>query len=156
MVKKESLITGAVLILITYTLGLSLVSQAFPASQASKTLSSSGSIEIQTTVGLGVYANPQCTTPLTTLSWGTLQPGGSQNLVCYIKNEGNTPTTLTMYASNWSPTSAATYLDLNWNYDSNPIDVDVVIQITFTLTVSPDIEGITTFGFDVTVLGSSF
>ena len=153
--KKESIITGAILILITYTLGLSLVSQAFPAAQTSKTLSSTGTIQIQTTVGIGVYSDSQCNNPLTSMSWGTLEPGGSQNVVCYIKNEGNTPTTLTMYASNWSPASAENYLTLNWNYDSNPIDIDVVVQITFTLTVSPDITGITTFSFDITIVGSS-
>ncbi|MHC3130116.1 MAG: hypothetical protein IBV52_08600 [Candidatus Bathyarchaeota archaeon] len=155
MVSKESIITGAMLILITYTLGLSLVSQAFPATQTSQTLSSTGTIQIQTTVGLGVYSDSGCTTPQTSLSWGTLEPGGSQNVVCYIKNEGNTPTTLTMYASNWSPASAENYLTLNWNYDSNPIDIDVVVQITFTLTVSPDITGITTFSFDITIVGTS-
>lgn len=155
MVSKESIITGAVLILITYTLSLSLVSQAFPADQTSKTLSSTGSIQIQASVGLGIYSDPGCNNPLTALSWGTLEPGGSQNMVCYIKNEGDLPTTLTMYASEWTPTGADNYLDLSWNYDSNPIDVDVVVQVTFTLLVSPDIEGITTFGFDITIVGSS-
>ena len=154
MMRKESLITGAMLILITYTLGLSLVSQAFPAEQTSKTLTSSGSIAIQTSLGLGVYSDAGCTTPLASLSWGTLQPGGSQNVVCYIKNEGNTPTTLSMSTSDWSPTSAETYLNLNWNYDSNPLDVDVVIQITFTLTVSPDITGVTDFSFNVNIVGT--
>ena len=157
MVSKESIITGAMLILITYTLGLSLVSQAFPAAQTSQTLSSTGTIQIQTTVGIGVYSDFQCNTPLTSMSWGTLEPGGSQNVICYIKNEGNTESTLSMYASNWDPESLATsnYLVLSWNYDSNPISPDAVVQITFTLSVSPSIEGITTFGFDITIVGSS-
>ena len=155
--KKESVITGAMLILITYTLGLSLVSQAFPAAQTSQTLSSTGSIQIQTTVGIGVYSDSQCNNPLTSMSWGTLEPGASQNVVCYIKNEGNAASTLSMYASNWDPESLATsnYLVLSWNYDSNPISPDAVVQITFTLSVSPSIEGITTFGFDITIVGSS-
>ena len=55
---KESVIISAMLIVMTYTLALSLVSQALPAGQASKTLSSSGSI-IQTSVGVGVYSNAQ-------------------------------------------------------------------------------------------------
>jgi len=155
MASKESIITGAMLILITYTLGLSLVSQAFPATQTSKTLSSAGSIQIQTTVGIGVYQDSGCTTPLTSMSWGTLEPGGSQNVVCYIKNEGSTASTLSMYASNWSPASAENYLALNWNYDSSPISPDAVVQVTFTLTVSSDITGITSFSFDITIVGSS-
>ena len=155
MVSKESIITGAMLILITYTLGLSLVSQAFPAAQTSQTLSSTGSIQIQTTVGIGVYSDSQCNNPLSSMAWGTLEPGGSQNVVCYIKNEGSAALTLSIYASNWNPASAENYLTLNWNYDSNPINPDAVVQITFTLTVSPDITGITTFSFDITIVGSS-
>jgi hypothetical protein len=155
VISKESIITGAMLILITYTLGLSLVTQAFPATQTSKTLSSTGSIQIQTTVGIGVYSNSECTTPLTSMAWGTLEPGGSQNAVCYIKNEGSAASTLSMYASNWNPTSAENYLTLSWNYDSNPISPDAVVQITFTLSVDSGITGITTFGFDITIVGSS-
>jgi len=157
MVSKESIITGAMLILITYTLGLSLVSQAFPAAQTSKTLSSTGSIQIQTTVGIGVYSDSECTIPRTAMAWGTLVPGGSQNVVCYIKNEGSAASTLSMYASSWDPESLATsnYLVLSWDYDGQSISPDGSIPVTFTLTVDADITGITTFSFDITIVGSS-
>ena len=156
MVSKESIITGAMLILITYTLGLSLVSQAFPAAQTSKTLSSTGSIQIQTTVGIGVYSDSQCNNALSSMSWGTLEPGGSQNVVCYIKNEGSSPSTLSMYPSGWDPESLATsnYLVLSWNYDGHSINPDDSVQVTFTLTVDAGITGITTFSFDITIVGS--
>ena len=77
-------------------------------------------------------------------------------MVCHIKNEGSTPITLSMYASNWTPESLATsnYLVLSWDYNSNPINADENVQITFTLTVSPDIEGITNFSFDITIVGT--
>jgi len=157
MISKESIITGAMLILITYTLGLSLVSQAFPAAQTSKTLSSTGSIQIQTTAGIGVYSNFECTIPQTSMSWGTLEPGGSQNVVCYIKNEGSSPSTLSMYASGWDPESLVTsnYLVLSWNYNGHSINPDDAIPVTFTLTVDASIEGITNFSFDITIVGSS-
>ena len=124
MVSKESIITGAMLILITYTLGLSLVSQAFPATQTSRTLSSTGTIQIQTTYGIGVYSDSQCSIPLTSMSWGTLEPGGSQNIICYIKNEGSSSTILSMYPSGWDPESLATsnYLVLSWDYDGQSIN----------------------------------
>ena len=153
MVSKETLITGAMIILITYTLGLSLVSQAFPATQTSKKLSSTGSI--QTSAEIGVYSNFQCTTPLTSLSWGTLEPGESQAIVCYIKNEGDTALTLLMYPSGWNPTEATDYLTLSWNYDGNPISPHTSVQVTFTLSVDESIEGITTFSFDVNIVGTS-
>lgn len=153
MASKESIITGAIIILITYTLGLSLVSQAFPATQTSRKLSSAGSI--QTTAEIGVYSNFQCTNPLTSLSWGTLEPGGSQAIVCYIKNEGTSALTLSMYPSGWDPTEAADYLTLSWNYNGNPISPDASVQVTFTLFVDENIEGISSFSFDVNIVGTS-
>jgi hypothetical protein len=155
MVSKESIITGAMLILITYTLGLSLVSQAFPATQTTQTLSSSGSIQIQTTADIGVYSDAGCTTPLTSLSWGTLQPGGSQTHDCYIKNEGNTALTLSLQTSGWNPANAENYLDLSWDDSGNPIAPDAVVHITFTLSVDAGISGITTFSFNITIVGTS-
>lgn len=155
MVNKETIITGAMIILITYTLSLSLVSQAFPATQTSRTLSSTGSIQIQTSAEIGVYSNFQGTTPLTSLSWGTLEPGGSQNIACYIKNEGDVPLTLSMYDTNWSPSNAEAYLVLSWSYNGTPIASGEVVPITFTLTVSPNIEGITSFSFDINIVGTS-
>jgi hypothetical protein len=154
MVSKESIITGAMIILITYTLGLSLVSQAFPATQTTQTLSSSGSIQIQTTADLGVYSDSGCNTPLTSLAWGTLQPGGSQTQDCYIKNEGNTALTLSLQTSNWSPAAAENYLDLNWDYSGASIAAGAVIHVTFTLSVDASIEGITSFSFDITIVGT--
>ena len=154
---KEFILTSAMFIVITYTLALSLVSQVFPAGQTSSTLSSTGSIQIQTTVGIGVYSNPECTNPRTSMAWGTLVPGGSQNIICYIKNEGSSPSTLSMYPSGWDPASLATsnYLVLSWDYDGHSINPDDAIPVTFTLTVDASIEGITSFSFDITIVGSS-
>lgn len=155
MASKETIITGAMIILITYTLGLSLVSQAFPATQTSKKLSSAGSIQIQTTAEIGIYYNSGCTNPLTSLSWGILEPGESEDIVCYIKNEGNSALTLSMYPSGWDPTDAANYLTLSWNYNGASIDPGAWVQVTFTLYVDESIEGITTFSFDVNIVGTS-
>jgi len=152
MVSKESIITGAMLILITYTLGLSLVSQAFPAAQTSKTLSSTGTIE---TIGVGVYTDIQCSSPLTSIAWGTLEPGENQTVICYIRNEGDLPSTLSMYTSNWNPSSAENYLTLSWNYNGGYINPDNSVQVTFTLSVDESIEGVTSFAFDITIVGSS-
>ena len=154
MRSKEFIITGAMLVIVTYTLGLSLVSQAFPAAQTSKTLSSTGTIE---TIGVGVYTDFQCNTPLSSIPWGTLEPGESQSVICYIKNEGGNPATLSLETSNWNPQSLATtyYLTLSWNYNGQPIAANAVVQITFTLSVASNIQGITNFSFDITIVGSS-
>jgi hypothetical protein len=151
MVSKESVIIGAMLILVTYTLGLSLVSQVISADQTSRTLSSTGTIQ---TIGVGVYTDYQCNTPLSSIPWGKLEPGESQSVICYIRNEGNSPSTLSMYTSNWNPASAENYLTLSWNYNGQPINADASVQVTFTLSVDESIEGVTNFSFDITIVGT--
>lgn len=152
MGSKEAIITVSMITLIIYTLTLSLVGQAFPAQQTTKTLSSTGTIQ---TVGVGVYSDSQLTTPVTAITWGTLEPGASQDFVCYIRNEGNAPSTLTLAISNWSPPAASSYLTLSWDYTGQSINPGSAVLVTFTLEVDPSITGITTFGFDITIIGSS-
>jgi hypothetical protein len=76
-------------------------------------------------------------------------------VICYIKNEGDLPSTLSMYTSNWNPSSTENYLTLSWNYDGRSINPDDSVQVTFTLNVDPSIEGITSFSFDITIVGSN-
>ena len=151
---KESEIKRTLLVLITCALGISIVSQVYSTTQASRTISNTGSI--QTTPGINVYSDSSCTLPLISNSWGTLIPGASQNRVCYIKNVGNTPITLSFQTSNWyptSPTSVSEYLALSWNYNNQPINVSSSIEVTLTLTVDPQITGISNFNFDLTIVG---
>ena len=152
--RKETLLTTSIILLIAYTLSLSLVSQAYPQAQHSKTFSSTGNIQIQTSPGIGIYQNTQGTTPLTSLNWGTLEPGNSQTITAYIKNEGNTAVTLSLQTDNWTPASAENYLTLTWNYDNNPLSLGETAEITITLEVDPNITGITSFSFDITILAT--
>jgi hypothetical protein len=76
------------------------------------------------------------------------------NLTVYIRNEGNTAATLFMHSTNWTPSNAESYLDLTWDYDGQVINPFDSIPVTFILTVSPEIEGITNFGFDLTIVAT--
>ena len=154
MKSKEFLITSSLLVLIIYTVSLSVVSQAFPQNQQTATFSSTGSIQIQTSIGISVYSDFQCEYELNSVSWGTLQPEGTKEIVCFIRNEGNTPVLLSLETTNWQPASAANYLDLSWDYGDVALDPEDIVQITLLLSVSPNIEGITDFGFDITIVGS--
>jgi hypothetical protein len=152
MRSKESIIIGALLMLVTYTLALSLVGQAFPQASSSKTLSSSGTIE---TIGVSAYSDAAGSNHLTSIPWGTLAPGVSKNFTCYIRNDGNSPSTLSMYPSSWNPSNASNYLTLSWDYGGQSINPGSLVAVTFTLSVSASIEGITSFSFDITIAGTS-
>ncbi len=152
MKSKEFVVAGATLTLVTYVLALSLVGQVLSAVQTSRTVSNAGTVEA---VGVGVYWDNECTSVLYSVDWGVLEPGASKNVTFYIRNELSSVSTLSMYTSNWSPSNASDYLTLSWDYGGQAINPDEVIQVTFTLSVDASIVGITSFSFDITIVGTS-
>jgi hypothetical protein len=112
------------------------------------TLHSTGTVK---GIGVGIYWDSGCTSRVTSIDWGLAEPGMIQNKTVYIKNEGNANVTLTLQTSNWSPTSAATYISLGWTYNNQTILVNQVIQVILRLTIASNVTGITTFSFDIMV-----
>jgi hypothetical protein len=149
---REIAVAGATLILVTYVLALSLTGQVLSAAPTSKTVSNAGTVRA---FGVGVYKDSKCTNALSSIDWGTLEPGSSEDFTCYVRNELSSASTLSMYTSNWSPLSASDYMSLSWDYGGQSIEVDEVVQVTFTLSVDANIEGITNFSFDITIAANS-
>jgi hypothetical protein len=152
MERKESMVVGAAAALVLYTLALTvfgpLVSSAIT---SNKTVSNSGSVK---GVGVGVYLDQACTNAVSSITWGTLDPGSNVNRTVYIRNEGNTAATLSIATSNWNPTSASSYMTLSWNYGGQTLSVNQVVQVRLTLSVSSSVTGITNFSFDITITAS--
>ena len=120
--------------------------------QTSNTISSVGTFRA---IGINVYWDEGLTNKVTTINWGLLAPGSQKTHTIYVSNEGILPLTLSISASNWSPTSASNYLTLTWNYNEQTINAGKAVQVTFTLTVSESITGIANFNFDITAEGSA-
>jgi len=104
-------------------------------------------------IGVSVYWEQSCTSEVTSINWGNLNPGDTVSVTVYIKNEGNVAVELSMTTDNWDPSSASTYLTLSWNRQGFVLDSGEVVQATFTLSVSPDVQDVTTFSFDIIVTG---
>ena len=137
--------------LVTYALALSLTSNVFSVPQTSRTFSNAGAVMA---IGVSVYWDGGCTNAVSSIDWGMLEPGSNKNMAVYIRNEGNSVSTLSMSTSNWNPSDASDYMTLSWDYGGQSINPDEVVQVTFTLSVSASIEGITSFSFDITIVGS--
>ena len=151
MKRKEFAVAGAALTFVTYVLALSLAGQVLSAGQTRRTISNAGTVMA---IGVGVYWDNGCTDLVSSLDWGILEPGSNKNVKWYIQNQGNSVSTLSMYTSNWSPSTASSYMSLSWDYGGQSINPDEVVQVTFTLFVDASIEGITSFSFDITIVGS--
>lgn len=152
MKRKEFMLTGATLTLVTYTLVLSLVGQVLPAVQTSRTVSNVGEVKA---IGVSLYQNSECTNPLSSINWGLIEPGETKYYTMYAKNEGDYDIYLTLDTNSWNPTEASNYLVLSWNYDNSTMIPNDVVEIILDLYCDTSVTGIDTFSFNIVVTGVS-
>ena len=114
---------------------------------------SSACIGIVKTVGVGAFRDINCTSRVTEINWGLVEPGYHVNATIYLRNEGNVPITLSLETENWSPSNASNYITLSWDYAGPTVDPGAVMKVNLTLAVSSDVTGITNFTFDIVITG---
>lgn len=107
-----------------------------------------------TSTSFGVYWDQACTNKTSSITWGTLSPGATKQIVLYVQNEGNTPITLYKATTNWNPSNAANFLTLNWDYGNQSLSAGSATKITLTLAISINITTIKDFSFDTTITAS--
>ena len=142
----------SVALVITATIALSLISIA--AITTSTTLSTSGTVT--TSAGLAVYSNSGCTTSLSTISWGSLSPGGTATETIYVKNTGSgLSLSLNMTTSSWSPSSASGYITITWNQQGTDLQPGGSVAAVITLNVSSSIVDVTSFSVNINIGGTN-
>ena len=141
----------AFMILLSVGLSLYVVEQAVSPRQSSSVMHSRGEIR---GIGVKVYSDSACSSKLSSINWGTMEPGESQNLTIYIRNEGNSAANLSLSTANWSPSNASQSMALTWDYDMKPIASNEVVKIVLTLAVSDTVSGVTDFSFDIIIVGT--
>jgi hypothetical protein len=99
------------------------------------------SVGIVKTVGVEAFWDINCTSMVTEINWGLVEPGYHVNATIYLRNEGNTPITLSLNTENWNPSNASNYIALNWDYVGQTVDPGVVMRTDLTLAVSPNTTG---------------
>ena len=142
---------GAVFVLILGLLVIVGLFASYPLLQQGQPFGSRGEIKV---LGVSVWQDLNLTTPLTVIDWGMLEPSENKTVSCYLRNEGNVPSLLTVYTENWQPVNASNWINLSWNLEDVVIDVAKAVEAQLTLTVSPDIKNITSFSFDIILSGS--
>jgi hypothetical protein len=151
MQRHDKILVAATTGLLVYTLLLSFLGPTVASLVASAKVGNTGSVKA---IGVGVYSDSLCTSPVTSFTWGMLNPNSTSTKTCYIKNSGNSNVTLSMSTSNWIPSNASSYITFNWNLQNQILTSGQVKQATFTLTVSSSVTGITNFSFDITIVGT--
>ena len=123
----------------------------YAAMVSSRTFSNSTGVAA---VGVGVFQDSGCTTPLTSINWGILNPGDAPFANVYVRNNGTVSVTLTMTTGNWNPSAASGNFTVTWNQQNYVLAANSVIPATITLTVSPSAVGIASVTFDITITGT--
>jgi archaellum component FlaG (FlaF/FlaG flagellin family) len=133
------------------TMAVSAVVITFGILPRSQTVNNHGGVNA---IGVGVYSEPECLNNVTQIDWGYLDPGATRDHTIYVKNEGNVPMTVTMTSWGWDPSSAEPYLACSWDREGSQVDPGSVLTAVLTLSVSPDITGVQSFSFNMTIAGS--
>jgi hypothetical protein len=115
------------------------------------TIGNTGTIK---TIGVNVYSDSACTIQVSSITWGTVEPGTAINNVVYIKNTGNAAATLTLSTGSWSPSSASGYMKLTWNYTGQSISPGSNIPVKLTLTLFANATALTSFSFNILITSS--
>ena len=118
---------------------------------ASKSIGSSGTVKA---INVEVYSDSACTQVLSSIDWGTIEPGASINKTVYVKNTGNSVLTLGLSASGWSPSNAGSYLTISWNKQGASLNAGQSTAAVITLAVSSSISGITSFTVNIVIQGT--
>ena len=106
------------------------------------------------TINVEVYWDVHRTQPITFIDWGSLEPATSKTILIYVYSYSNTPITLTIYTENWKPTNCTDYMTLTAEPNNTTLQPSQIAEVNLTLTVAPNIQGITTFAFDIILKGS--
>ena len=131
------------------------IAQVMSVNHTSTRFSNSGIVGTVTTVGVEAYYDAALTTRVTSVTWGTINPGESQSVTIYVCNNGNSAVTLSQVASNWSPASASSCIWLTWDYNGQALAAGQTVKLTLTLSVASDASGVGSFGFDTTITGTT-
>lgn len=141
----------AVVALAVIVLGVAAAATTFGVLSSGKTVQSYGAVKA---VNVGVYWDSGCTNATSSVNWGLLSPGTSQNVTLYLRNEGNTVVRLSMTAQSWSPANASSYMSFVWNREGASVNASSVVTANLSLSVSSGIAGITSFSFDIVIVGT--
>ena len=108
-----------------------------------------------TSANLAVYSDSGCNTPLSSIPWGTISPGGTTTQTIYVKNTGSgLSLTLAMTTSDWSA-DANGPITLTWNKEGTKLNPGDSVPATLTLTVSPSIVDIISFNVQINISGTN-
>lgn len=106
-------------------------------------------------VGVQIFNDLERTQPLIEVDWNDIGPGELASRAAYLFNNGTTPITLSLQATDWTPLEAQAYLTLTWTYLSETIiQSRETLPVSFNLAARAESTNITSFTFTAIITAS--
>jgi hypothetical protein len=149
----KSLVIMAIVVVLLYTVSSNLLGLLL----SMRLIGTRGRIDAPPNIA--IYEDANCTSPLSYIDWGSLEPGMARNVTIYIRNEGNGGTILSLSTSNWEPANITSYMNLTWTYAGQALLPHDVVNMTLTLRSSSSPEfteylaayDVKNFSFDIII-----
>lgn len=93
---------------------------------------------------------------VSSLDWGVLSPGSYKSLGVLVNNTGQLDAVLNIKTQNWEPLEAEQFLNLTWDQEGSVIGPGKSVAASVSLKVSPWIQNITAFSFDIVINAAEF
>ena len=105
-------------------------------------------------IKVGLYWNENCSSTVSFIEWGDIEPESAKNVSLFIRNEGTVAASLFLSTDNWNPSNASEFMTLTWDYNGQTIDPFEIVLVTLTLQVSSEVAEISSFSF-VIIIGAT-
>ena len=105
-------------------------------------------------INVVVYSDSSCKVNCTSLDWGNISPDGVVTKTIYVKNTGDSRVSLSLTASNWSPSRAESLLELSWNLGKRSIAAGKVVPAELTLSAASNLGSLASFNFTISIVGT--
>ena len=108
--------------------------------------------DLNETLNLNIYWDEKCTQKVTSINWGTLNPGTSKAVTFFIKNKEKTPIILDHYVYDFKPAQITNYLKLTWDYDGQKIGFKDTVKVSLELQILENAPEIENFNFKISII----
>jgi hypothetical protein len=143
-----------VLLIALILTGLALTFTTFAAVTISRPIGSQGAVKAS--ANLGLFSDSQTVNTLSSLDWGTLNPGVTVTRTVFVKNTGTgVSLTLSLNSTNWDPISANGPIAVSWDREGTKLNPNQTMMATITLRVASNIIDITNFGVQIYITGTN-
>lgn len=105
-------------------------------------------------VEIDVYTDQGCTQVMSVVDWGEITAGGSSYATVFVRNNGQTDVVISLETENWTSQTAYNYMSVSWDYGGSVISPGGVVEVRLELSVDSDCPALTSFGFDIVIIGS--